>query len=78
MRPPEHLDSSTAEASWLTEGPNSGGVAGWLLFAGHVFRFWNDFSSGEVEQGIPVAEWLRVYGSVHPSIAAELRRREGE
>ena len=72
MQPPESLTPSTAERRFITEGPNSGGIAGWLLHEGHMFAFWQDFSSGGIDRGVPVAEWLARHGERHPKIAAVL------
>ena len=73
MKPPETLTPATAEERFITEGPNSGGIAGWLLHDGHMFSFWQDFGSGAVHTGIPVSEWLSRYAVRHPTIAARLR-----
>ena len=61
MEPPDHLSSSTAERTWIIEGPNSGGVSGWHLWRGHLFAFANGFGYADVDPGIPVAEFLNRY-----------------
>lgn len=73
MKAPETLTTATAEARFITEGPSSGGIAGWLLHEGHMFFFRQEFSSGEIHDGIPLAAWLERYAGQHPGIAARLR-----
>lgn len=73
MQPPEALTPATAEQRFVTDGPNSGGIRGWLLHGGHMFSFWQDFSSGGIRPGIPVALWLSTHGAYHPAIAERLR-----
>ncbi len=75
MEPPDDLGYSTAEAHWITEGPNSGGIAGWLLHDGHMFEFRHEGHSGDVFAGIPVREWLALRAEREPRIAEDLRRR---
>jgi hypothetical protein len=75
MKPPAELGPRTAEASWITEGPNSGGVVGWWLYREHMFRFHQDFGGGDIGYGVQVEEWLRQHGETWPEIAAALRGR---
>lgn len=76
MDVPEGLDDFTAERSWTTEGPNSGGYGGWFLHQGHMFQFHNEGSSGSISRGIPVAEWIEGWAEHHPEIVAQLRARD--
>ncbi len=73
MQPPESLTQRTAEQYWITEGPNSGGIAGYLLFEGHLFAFRHDFGPIDVDRGIPVAQWLERYADRYPTIATDLK-----
>ncbi|MAS96606.1 MAG: hypothetical protein CMO55_25740 [Verrucomicrobiales bacterium] len=61
MKPPENLSTQTAEKYWVTEGPNSGGMEGWLLRGEHVFRFANDFGWSGIEDGITIDAFLDRY-----------------
>lgn len=62
MKPPPNLDTGTAEEYWLTEGPNSGGMEGWLLWRDHLFRFAHDFGWSGMEDGITIDAFLARYG----------------
>lgn len=46
------------DAQWIVAGPNSGGVSFFVLWHEHLFLVENDFSSGSIEPGIPVAVFL--------------------
>lgn len=77
MKAPEHLTQSTAERYWITEGPNSGGIAGYLLYEGHVFPFRHEWGPIDVYAGVAIAEWIERYGAEHPDIASELLKPDG-
>lgn len=54
---------AAAAKRWITEGPNSGGQAGWLLTAdGHLRWFWQDFGASELGPPITVAQFLADHG----------------
>lgn len=69
---PDGLTPANAQKRFITEGPNSGGIAGWLLNEGHMHQFYQDFGSGKVFDGVPIATWLERYAERHPDIAAVL------
>ncbi len=79
MEPPAHLGPHTAEQTWITDGPNSGGIRGWLLWHGHLFAFENEGHTGTVQPGISVAAFLDRYGESHDrrlqQIVQDLRDR---
>ncbi|HUQ98146.1 MAG TPA: hypothetical protein VM166_01750 [Gemmatimonadaceae bacterium] len=75
MQPPDNLSTATAEKMWITWGPNSGGIAGWLLFQHHMFYFTDEGHAGSVEPGISVATWITRYRDEHLDIATELVAR---
>lgn len=73
MRPPDELTQETAERRWITEGPNSGGIAGYLLYQGHLFAFRQDYGPPDIDRGLSIAEWLERYAERYPDIARELK-----
>jgi len=76
LEPPDALNPRSAEAEWITEGPNSGGIVGWWLYQGHMYRFHHEGSGGSIEHGIPVATWISTHGELHPAIVAVLKAGE--
>ena len=76
---PESHWLDDADAQWITEGPNSGGIAGWLLWREHMFRFEHSGPAGSVERGIPVATFLARHAprddARFRAIVADLRAR---
>lgn len=67
------------DGQWIVEGPNSGGVTFYMLWREHMFRVEQDFGSGSVGSGVPVAEFLAAYrGTDDPRyrpIVEDLERR---
>lgn len=56
-----------ADAQWIVDGPNSGGVKFYILWHGHLFLVEQDFSSGSVDPGVPVAEFIATHrGTTDP------------
>jgi hypothetical protein len=81
VEPPAHLGPRTAERMWITEGPNSGGIRGWLLWRGHLFAFENEGPTGTIEPGMPIAEFCSRYrdtqNDVLRLIVEAVRKSEG-
>lgn len=71
-----------AEQEWLTDGPNSGGVAGLLLVDDEIWWFTADWDPRIDGGPMPVAEFLARHGdSTHRGYAeavAHLRTRHGK
>ena len=61
LPPPPHLWQGNAEKFWITDGPNSGGIRGYLLWQGHVFRFEDEGHTGHVEPGVPVEAFVAMH-----------------
>lgn len=66
------LDALAAAAKvWVTEGPNSGGRAGWLLTAsGHLRWFWQDFGASDLGPPVTPAQFLADHAGVTDRRAA--------
>lgn len=58
MNFPENLLTSDADAAWITRGPDSSGVAGWLLWRDYMFLYEHTGYSSSVDSGIPVSTFL--------------------
>ncbi len=67
------------DGQWIVDGPNSGGVRFYMLWREHLFLVEQDFSSGSVGPGVPVATFLAAHrGTDDPRyrpIVEDLERR---
>lgn len=69
---PENLGLPDVTQYWVTRGPNSGGIEGWLLYDSHVFSFLHD-GAFTVGDGVPAKVWLEAHSSAEPKIAAAVQ-----
>jgi hypothetical protein len=72
VEPPAHLGPRTAERLWITHGPNSGGIRGWLLWRGHLFAFENEGHTGTINSGIPISEFCGRYRDSHDGVLQQI------
>ncbi len=71
MKPPAELSQSSAERVWITDGPSSGGIRGWLLYAEHLFPFWHEGPTGGVGDGLRIADFRAAHaGTDEPRLRA--------
>ena len=61
MKAPENFNVQKADKYWITEGPNSGGIEGWMLWKDHLFSFQSDYTSPLIGEGLSRSEFTHRY-----------------